>query len=198
MNWVNRKESVVYFQAWNGFASSLHNRDVWRMAFYAIVWPLWLTRNDLVFKGKKWDGCQIFDLVKVRMAWWVHARWPQSNVSVNELVRTSNAGVVSRKVGKKRNTEAWKKPQNGWLKFNIDKASEGNLRQSSIRGILEIATWVSNPNEIPWRMKKEIIQIHQLLAKVSEWKISHTLRSTNEEADLLAKGGCTTIEFIVG
>ncbi|EOY00472.1 Uncharacterized protein TCM_010352 [Theobroma cacao] len=79
--------------------------DQW--LFFSIVWSIWLARNDVLCNGKLWDCEKTYDMVKLRVAWWANAKWPNMNPHLK-----------------------------GMVKFNVDGVSRGNLGQGGITGIL--------------------------------------------------------------
>ena len=66
------------FISWKELWHKNTNGDVWHMLLFAILWTLWLFRNDIVFNNKILDEIQVFDLVKTCMAWWCKAKWPST------------------------------------------------------------------------------------------------------------------------
>lgn len=42
--------------------------------------------NELVFKDKKLDGEQIFELTKVRIAWWMNGKWHDLNIFTSDMI----------------------------------------------------------------------------------------------------------------
>lgn len=78
----------------------------------------------------------IFELVKVRIAWWTKAKWLNLNILVKDLMRFLNQGENHSFSAIARRQVACSRPNDGWIKFNIDSASRGNPRESSIGGIL--------------------------------------------------------------
>ena len=47
------------------------------MAFFAIIWSLWLWCNDMIFNDTIFDFKQIIDTIKFRIASWFKAKWPE-------------------------------------------------------------------------------------------------------------------------
>ncbi|KAK6289370.1 hypothetical protein POUND7_000911 [Theobroma cacao] len=79
----------------------------------------------------------IFELVKVRIAWWTKAKWLNLNILVKDLMRFLNQGENHSFSAIARRQVACSRPNDGWIKFNIDSASRGNPRESSIGGVLK-------------------------------------------------------------
>ena len=54
-------------------------------------------------------------------------------------------------------------------------------------------SWVEKPDDVPWRLRKWVSHIVLLKRKLSNFRIVHTFREANQEADALAKGGIDRI-----
>ncbi|KAK6252271.1 hypothetical protein QUC31_013991 [Theobroma cacao] len=106
------------------------------MTWYAIIWAIWTTRNDMVFRGKIWDEEQTFELTKLKVVWWMNAKWLGHNASIFDLARFPNERTTPIKSKKTKKREAWTRLQEGCLKFNTDGASGGCPGDSSIGCIL--------------------------------------------------------------
>lgn len=52
-----------------------------------------------------------------------------------------------------------------------------------------VAKWVNNPKDVPWRLRKWILHIERLKKDVRSWKVRHTFRKNNQLADSLVKSG---------
>ncbi|EOY01629.1 Uncharacterized protein TCM_011476 [Theobroma cacao] len=50
-----------------------------------------------------------------------------------------------------------------------------------------VVKWITNPQEVPWGLRKLIIQTYTVLGKINKWGMAHMPQSANEEAGLLAK-----------
>lgn len=74
-------DPLICFLSWFDIAYSLSNGLVW----YATIWTIWTYRNDVVFNGKIWDEEQIFELLKIKVTWWMHAKWPNLVVPIIDL-----------------------------------------------------------------------------------------------------------------
>ncbi|KAJ9188986.1 hypothetical protein P3X46_000330 [Hevea brasiliensis] len=53
---------------WNSLYYGNFQRKFWLNLFYAIVWSLWLSRNDMVFNNKETDTISLCSLILVRVA----------------------------------------------------------------------------------------------------------------------------------
>ncbi|XVE77291.1 hypothetical protein DITRI_Ditri13aG0050600 [Diplodiscus trichospermus] len=74
---VVSKDFRRLFLAWfEAFSMTVCDR-VWKMIFFAVVWTIWLSINDVVFNGKSVSLDQVFDSSKLRLIHWVKAKWPR-------------------------------------------------------------------------------------------------------------------------
>lgn len=57
---------------------------VWRMFWFAIIWSIWLHRDELIFKDHSLDFCKVTDLIKVRVWSWCKAFFKMDCFSFND------------------------------------------------------------------------------------------------------------------
>ncbi|XVE85397.1 hypothetical protein DITRI_Ditri17bG0087800 [Diplodiscus trichospermus] len=79
---------------------------VWKMSFCAILWSLWLTRNDMIFKGLRFDVGQ-------------------------KALAPCPVNTIKSKAGNR-----WVKPLKGQVKFDVNGSTQGKPRPAGIGGIL--------------------------------------------------------------
>ncbi|XVE48705.1 hypothetical protein DITRI_Ditri01bG0023600 [Diplodiscus trichospermus] len=77
LDWAMPRDFKSLFMAWNDALTMKSCDKVWKLALFAIIWTVWMTRNDLVFNNRQADLEQTIDLSKLRLAHWVKAKWPQ-------------------------------------------------------------------------------------------------------------------------
>ncbi|KAK9000846.1 hypothetical protein V6N11_081330 [Hibiscus sabdariffa] len=121
-------ESVVHL---------LFNYSIWHFFPYAILWTVWLVRNDIVFANGRLDLVQLFFLVRTRVASWYIAKFPASICSLDTLI--SDPSVADRSsVSKSRvlRNRTWEIPPRGFLKLNVDGAMVSNGSKGGIGGIV--------------------------------------------------------------
>ena len=107
------------------------------MAFFAITWSIWLTRNDMVFNNYLLDFQQLCDTIKLRITMWYKAKWPNGGESLMDVARFSNA-IKAYAIGKTvRVITSWKHPPADAMKFNVDGSSKGKPRSVGIRGVFK-------------------------------------------------------------
>ncbi|KAI8531863.1 hypothetical protein RHMOL_Rhmol11G0168900 [Rhododendron molle] len=68
--------SVVELAPW-WFGNRFRNleKHIWEVCFLAILWSIWLTRNDYIFNGATTQASKVVDLVKTRVATWMKAKF---------------------------------------------------------------------------------------------------------------------------
>ncbi|OMO93134.1 Receptor-like protein kinase ANXUR2 [Corchorus olitorius] len=83
--------------------SSSHWKLVWTglapPKVEAFVWPI---LNDVVFNGKHLDLLQLIDIIKVRLVWWIMAKWPDQSQPFEDLVccpLLAKTSMVKKKLG---------------------------------------------------------------------------------------------------
>ncbi|EOY15851.1 Uncharacterized protein TCM_034797, partial [Theobroma cacao] len=103
---------------------------------YAMVWSLWLARNDVVFEGKPWDHDQLYELIKLHVATWAKAKWPRQYGRILDTFVEPSIGAVIKNVKKARPVTEWEKPPDRTMKFNVDGAASGSTNEAGIGGLL--------------------------------------------------------------
>ncbi|XP_017976498.1 PREDICTED: uncharacterized protein LOC18599364 [Theobroma cacao] len=208
---------------WNNIKMASNYEKVWKTTMFAITWTVWIGRNEVVFHNKVWDKELIWELIKLRVAMWVKARWQDTASSITDIYRFPAIGANA-------------------IKFNVDGAANGGSGEAGIGGLLRnekgevlikfskaigrgdlnlaeylsireafilfsssiwahnhsfviesdsrnAIRWINDPSKTPWRLRKWMLHIEVLKKRATDWKIRHTLREGNREADLLAKEG---------
>ncbi|KAK8990880.1 hypothetical protein V6N11_028836 [Hibiscus sabdariffa] len=46
------EESSMFFMSWNSLCPKSNVLPLWKMAFFAMTWSIWIGRNEKVFTGK--------------------------------------------------------------------------------------------------------------------------------------------------
>lgn len=76
--WVSPPSLMALFQFWNHNKFKNLEKLCWMASFYAVIWAVWLCRNDSVFNKKVWEVEEIIALAKTRMAIWIKGVWMAS------------------------------------------------------------------------------------------------------------------------
>ncbi|EOY10119.1 Uncharacterized protein TCM_025497 [Theobroma cacao] len=134
--WAVPNNMINFFSMWNETEVKRGEYKVWRMAFYAIAWSVWLHRNEMVFKGVVWDADKVYELSKLRVTTWAKAKWPQDYGMVLQTYQDPTLGKIMSKTKEKRAVDDWSKPATGQMKFNVDGAAQGCPRDAGIGGVL--------------------------------------------------------------
>ena len=136
VSWVIHNNPEVVLMAWQCALPRNRCSKAWKMAFFAIVWSIWLMRNDMVFNNKGFDLRQMVDNIKFRIASWFKAKWPRSNESISELIRYPNLISVPLRVKPVRVVTMWIPPSRGYMKFNVDGSAKSKPGPAGIGGVL--------------------------------------------------------------
>ena len=56
--------------SWLGLFPAAKHKSAWSILFFAMIWTIWETRNNLIFRGKEASIDKAVDDVKFRVAWW--------------------------------------------------------------------------------------------------------------------------------
>ncbi|GMJ10130.1 hypothetical protein like AT4G29090 [Hibiscus trionum] len=120
------------------FANPLNENDksVWFLIPSAVLWSLWLHRNEVVFRKIKPDVNSLFFVVKTRIATWYCARFPSFQVSMNDIVnnlRYADGRFCSTSKGADSNR--WRPPEEGFIKVNVDGAMLADRGAGGIGGL---------------------------------------------------------------
>ncbi|EOY22891.1 Uncharacterized protein TCM_014929 [Theobroma cacao] len=186
---------------WNNIKMASNCERVWKTAMFAITWIVWIGRNKVVFHNKVWDKEVIWELIKLREKPSADAvkfnvdgaaNGSPSEAGIGSLLRNEKGEVLikfSKAIGRGDSNlakylgirEAFILFSNSIWAHNHSLAIESDSR-NAIR-------WINDPSKTPWRLRKWMLHIEVLKKKVTDWKIRHTLREGNREANLLAKEG---------
>ncbi|XVE57716.1 hypothetical protein DITRI_Ditri04bG0111700 [Diplodiscus trichospermus] len=154
------------------------------------------------------------DIIKTRVAHWSKAKWSLNHVGIMEIFPAPNLISISSAPKIVRPFSSWSKPQDGYLKFNVDGSAIGKLvpvaELIAIKEAMELfarsswvqnyglliesdsitaVKWVLSPTEAPWKLRKTISYIESLKSLIPRWQLRHVYRECNEVADNLAKSG---------
>ncbi|GMI76797.1 hypothetical protein HRI_001349000 [Hibiscus trionum] len=99
------------------------------MVPFAVLWSIWLMRNEIIFSKKSFDGVQLSSIIKLRLTFWYKAKFPDYPIPFEALV--ADFSLVSSWAMKKvvaNPTMTWLPPPPGFLKLNTDGAMSTDLR----------------------------------------------------------------------
>lgn len=102
---------------------------------YAMVWSIWIGRNDLQFNSKQFKVSEVWDLHILRVAWWTKTIWYDCPYDVNQFSTNFCNIKVSKKITLPK-VAFWFPPSLGYLKFNVDGSSQGNPGPCRVGGVL--------------------------------------------------------------
>ncbi|XP_057426328.1 uncharacterized protein LOC130719736 [Lotus japonicus] len=108
---------------------------LWNLIPYSIVWTIWLGRNDLLFQGRDFSPLKLWEMLNLRIGWWVKSIWKRCPYDAQQFAENFCHIRVERNTPRPRNMR-WVPPSAGILKYNVDGASQGNPGRCGIGGVL--------------------------------------------------------------
>ena len=121
---------------WDGLRPSLELGKGWKLFFFAIIWSLWLTRNQMVFASSMVNWSEVFEIIKFRVICWFKNKSTEVCMSINDMMLNIQSAISLAKPGKTRVLAAWEVPPIGFLKFNVDGSAHGKPGPTGIGGVL--------------------------------------------------------------
>ncbi|KAK9018322.1 hypothetical protein V6N11_001298 [Hibiscus sabdariffa] len=112
--------------------------SIWYIIPFAILWSIWILRNEIVFKNGKVDEIQLSFLAKFRLASWFKAKFPKASVSLdNLLLDPSISGIPKLKNYSRQPVLFWHPPPADFLKLNIDGVVKVDGSVGEIGGLIK-------------------------------------------------------------
>ncbi|KAL4312348.1 hypothetical protein GQ457_01G050470 [Hibiscus cannabinus] len=131
----------AFLLAWHGFGVSKSIDSIWHLIPFAVLWTIWLFRNDIIFSKSRLDCTQIFFLVRKRVTSWFKANWPESDCSAEAIMSdpsiTNNCSLLRSETSV---LHVWEAPPFGFVKINVDGAMVTDGSKGGIGGILRDST----------------------------------------------------------
>ncbi|KAK2648312.1 hypothetical protein Ddye_015801 [Dipteronia dyeriana] len=125
-----------WWENWVGMVPATKYLRAWEVMFYAVVWTVWESRNQVIFNDKETNVWQAIDIVKFRVAWWFKHLSKGSKETLTYMLLNIKELCVDGKPIKKINKADWIPPANSNLKFNVDGSVSGNPGPAGIGGVL--------------------------------------------------------------
>ncbi|XVF85746.1 hypothetical protein PTKIN_Ptkin17bG0142100 [Pterospermum kingtungense] len=136
IQWVGSNEPWACFEQWLELLPRKQCDKVWRMSFGAILWSIWLIRNEHIFQNKDIIFEQLVDVIKAIIAHWVVALWPKDHASFMGVFNCLENIVAPKGKVKQRTRQSWLPPSSGSVKFNVDGSSAGKPGPAGIGGVM--------------------------------------------------------------
>ncbi|XVF62977.1 hypothetical protein PTKIN_Ptkin09bG0051900 [Pterospermum kingtungense] len=182
ISWCFPSDPVTFMLSWNSATLHCDSSLIWRMGFFAIIWTLWLHRNEILFNASSLRVDEIIDLSILRTALWSEVKWPSMSVGISEFIRNPELAVVYQRNRSIQCPASWIRPEIGCLKFNVDSSLLGKLGPAGIGGLLR-----DHEGRVKIRFSKTIGMADSNLAEIlvikeafvlfaeSQWARSHKL-----------------------
>ncbi|KAK2663529.1 hypothetical protein Ddye_002103 [Dipteronia dyeriana] len=130
-----------WWRGWGGLCPKKNLRRAWVSMFFAIVWTIWESRNDKVFKLEAAILKKAMDLVKFRVAWWFKNLGKGSSESISLMIIDIAERCLDQDKVKVPKMGDWIPPQLEILKFNVDGSARGSPGQAGIGGSSSGSEW---------------------------------------------------------
>lgn len=95
------------------------------MSFFAILWSIWLARNDIIFNAGCFDQCKLMGLIKWRLAMWCKVKWLDIVDSLEDFVHCPHLVKIQSRCFSARRGISWFPPDGDSFKFNADGSEIG-------------------------------------------------------------------------
>lgn len=63
-------------------------KGYWEICFYAVVWSIWLERNQIIFRNKAYEEGLLVEIIKTKVAVWLKACYDLKEYSVEDTKRS--------------------------------------------------------------------------------------------------------------
>lgn len=88
MNFVGAENMVTYFYSQVYIVSWGLKMVIWRMAFSSVIWPIWMSRSQVVFQHENFKEDECFERCCFNLVWWVKAKQGDQVLTVVEMIRS--------------------------------------------------------------------------------------------------------------
>ncbi|KAL4368710.1 hypothetical protein GQ457_05G000030 [Hibiscus cannabinus] len=137
VSFVCPNDPGIFLLSWHEACISRSSDSIWHLIPFAILWTIWLLRNEITFANGHLDNVQLFFLVRTRTAIWFKAKFPKCTCSVDDLIADPS---VADKWGKSKvladSKRRWEPPSSGFLKLNVDGAMDSRGVKGGIGGLI--------------------------------------------------------------
>lgn len=66
LSWVMPSSLSTLAREWNSLAIA-SDKQIWSLIPYALVWSIWMERNQVIFKGKSFSSLDVWDMHTMRL-----------------------------------------------------------------------------------------------------------------------------------
>ncbi|XP_017979659.1 PREDICTED: uncharacterized protein LOC108662698 [Theobroma cacao] len=136
ITWVQPGDVLSFFRAWFELPMPTGKRDTWRMLFFATLWTLWLCRNQVIFRGKRFNPNKMRDIAFLCHMLWCQGKWDLGHVPTDLCLMEPFWSNINTKRKNQRMAANWSTPPPETLKLNTDGAAKGKPGPAGIGGVI--------------------------------------------------------------
>ena len=90
VNCCSNSTVLEWLEGWFDLCPSHSRKRVWDTLFFAVVWTIWESRNEVVFRDSQVDLCKALDTIKFRVALWFKHHGSGSDSDLSLLILDLN------------------------------------------------------------------------------------------------------------
>ena len=98
---------------WFGLCPLVRQGRAWNALFFAIIWTIWESRNNMVFRNSDLVVSHAIDIIKFRVAWWFKYHTNGCSDSVTVLIQNVAERCLVSKPRKFVSAVEWSPPYKG-------------------------------------------------------------------------------------
>ena len=125
-----------------GSSYDVRRKILWKSVLYAILWKIWLERNNRVFRNKSSSMEEVVQSIVLSVSEWVSSRMEFLGVALEDLNRSWVVFFKGGRCAKSFQQILWERPPLGVLKLNFDGSFVQSISRGGIRGL--IRDWIGN------------------------------------------------------
>ncbi|XP_077240384.1 uncharacterized protein LOC143881283 [Tasmannia lanceolata] len=182
MSWATLNSISETLKSWGGAFKGCIGESLWYSIPYAVIWFIWLERNNRIFNGKSRAAPHISLTIKIAIIQWAKCKGVLP-YSVDQTLQKPQ--IVFRPIGLCDANEAEAKS----LLFGRRWYKSHNMGPLMVEGdSTNVIAWDGGRRAGPWRLASTVEEIRDLVRDIRP-SLTHRRRTTNSMADVLAKAG---------
>lgn len=133
-SWCVPGTLIELLQQWESLRL-VTDSELWPLVPYAVLWSVWMARNDVIFRAKQTRVAEVWDDHVTRIYCWIRASGWECAYALYDFTQNFEHVRLVRRPKLQRFVE-WQPPLEGVFKFNVDGAARGSPGIAGAGGIL--------------------------------------------------------------